>query len=326
MSRKTLARRLALAFVLFASVHGVAWAQATRTWVSGVGDDANPCSRTAPCKTFPGAISKTAAGGEISVLDPGGFGTVTITKSITINSVDSGEGGILASSTTGITINAGATGRVTLRGLVINGAGTGINGIRIISAAEVIVEDCRIEGFRGSSNSNGILLAPSAGTTRLTVRNSTINANGQAVAGNAGVALKPTGSATAIADLNNVHLANNTTGLYSDSSAGSIFATIRDSQIVGNTLQGVHAKAAASGTHRVLVNRNTIANNAFDSLTGAGVHAEGAAANIRIRDNGITANRIGVTLTTGGIIYSYGDNVISGNGTNGSFTSTQATQ
>jgi hypothetical protein len=62
-----------------------AQAQATRTWVSGVGDDANPCSRTAPCKTFAGAISKTAPGGEIDALDPGGFGALTITKSITID-------------------------------------------------------------------------------------------------------------------------------------------------------------------------------------------------------------------------------------------------
>src|SRR6266576_2121330 len=79
-------------------------AQATRTWVSGVGDDANPCSRTAPCKTFAGAISKTAAGGEISVLDPGGFGAVTITKSITIDGTGN-LGGILAAGTTGIRID-----------------------------------------------------------------------------------------------------------------------------------------------------------------------------------------------------------------------------
>src|SRR5882724_11080869 len=72
-------------------------AQATRTWVSGVGDDANPCSRTAPCKTFAGAISKTAGGGEINVLDPGGFGGVTITKSITISSTF--EAGVLVSGT-----------------------------------------------------------------------------------------------------------------------------------------------------------------------------------------------------------------------------------
>ena len=90
-----------LAFAFAVSAQG----QALRTWVSGVGDDANPCSRTAPCKTFAGAISKTAAAGEISVLDPGGFGAVTITKAITIN----GEGtlaGILNAGTNGIVINA----------------------------------------------------------------------------------------------------------------------------------------------------------------------------------------------------------------------------
>src|SRR5688500_2946121 len=72
-----------------------AQAQATRTWVSGVGDDANPCSRTAPCKTFAGAISKTAAAGEINCLDPGGFGGLTITKSIMIR-CDYTEGGVLS--------------------------------------------------------------------------------------------------------------------------------------------------------------------------------------------------------------------------------------
>src|SRR5665213_1673555 len=108
-----------------------AHAQASRTWVSGVGYDANPCSRTAPCKTFAGAISKTAAGGAISVLDPGGFGAVTITKAISIINDYCGEGEILASGTYGITVNAGATDTVILRGLVIDGAGqTGLTGIR----------------------------------------------------------------------------------------------------------------------------------------------------------------------------------------------------
>src|SRR5216684_8686022 len=77
--------RVLSAVILVLGVSVVANAQATRTWVSGVGDDANPCSRTAPCKTFAGAISKTAKGGEIDALDPGGFGAVTITKSITID-------------------------------------------------------------------------------------------------------------------------------------------------------------------------------------------------------------------------------------------------
>src|SRR5438094_10514769 len=92
---------IATFLLAFASI---AQAQATRTWVSGVGDDVNPCSRTAPCKTFAGAISKTADGGEIDALDPGGFGTVTITKSITI---DGGAtlASILASGVTGVNIN-----------------------------------------------------------------------------------------------------------------------------------------------------------------------------------------------------------------------------
>ena len=121
------------------SVHGVAHAQATRTWVSGVGDDANPCSRTAPCKTFAGAISKTAANGEISVLDPGGFGAVTITKSITIVGRNA-EAGILAAGTNGIVISAAATDRVVLRGLTIVGAGTGLSGIKFNSGASLIVD------------------------------------------------------------------------------------------------------------------------------------------------------------------------------------------
>src|SRR5215218_363048 len=93
-----------------------AHAQATRTWVSGVGDDANPCSRTAPCKTFAGAISKTAASGEINVLDPGGFGGVTITKAITIQAIGV-SAGVLVSGTNGIIINAGPSDVVSLRGL-----------------------------------------------------------------------------------------------------------------------------------------------------------------------------------------------------------------
>src|SRR3569832_865856 len=84
-------------------------AQATRTWVSGVGNDADPCSRTAPCKTFAGAISKTAAGGEIDALDPGGFGAVTITKAITVEGGGGGVAGLLASAGNGITVNAGRT-------------------------------------------------------------------------------------------------------------------------------------------------------------------------------------------------------------------------
>ncbi len=133
--------------VLFLFASETLFAQATRTWVSGLGDDVNPASRTAPCKTFAGAISKTIVGGEINVLDPAGYGAVTITKSITIDG-GSNFASILASATTGIIINAPG-GIVTIRHLSINGTGTtlGVSGIKIISAKKVIVEDCVIANF-----------------------------------------------------------------------------------------------------------------------------------------------------------------------------------
>src|SRR2546426_12651507 len=144
--RRRLAK-LAPALALIAlALPASASAQASRTWVSGVGDDANPCSRTAPCKTFAGAISKTAALGEINCLDPGGFGGVTITKSITIKCHYT-EGGVLVSGTNAIVVNAAATDKVTLRGLDINGFGTGLNGIRILQAKSVRVLDSEIYGF-----------------------------------------------------------------------------------------------------------------------------------------------------------------------------------
>jgi hypothetical protein len=140
------------ACVLFSA--SVASAQATRTWVSGVGDDANPCSRTAPCKTFAGAISKTATGGEISVLDPGGYGGVTITKAITISGVGE-NASILGAGTNGININTPVGVVVTLKDLIINGAGTGFIGIRVISGTNVIIDNVHILGFESGIETNG---------------------------------------------------------------------------------------------------------------------------------------------------------------------------
>src|SRR5688572_14261639 len=126
-------------------------AQATRTWVSGVGDDANPCSRTAPCKTFAGAISKTAEGGEINALDPGGYGAVTITKSITIDGGSGQIASIMASGSNGIIVSAGVNDNVVIRNLTINGANRttlgGSNGIRFLSGQSLRIENCNINGF-----------------------------------------------------------------------------------------------------------------------------------------------------------------------------------
>jgi hypothetical protein len=150
-----------------------AHAQATRTWVSGVGDDANPCSRTAPCKTFAGAISKTAAQGEINVIDPGGFGAVTITKSITISAIGV-EGGVLVSGTPGITVAAGPSDVVMLEGLDIEGLGTGTNGINVVSGLLVYVKNTKIHHF----TQNGINMASSTSGAQLYVKDSFIFQDG----------------------------------------------------------------------------------------------------------------------------------------------------
>jgi hypothetical protein len=162
-------------FIAFVFVTDHSLAQATRTWISGVGDDANPCSRTAPCKTFAGAISKTAAGGEINILDPGGFGSITITKSITL------DGGgtftsILSSGTNGIVINSPDV-VVTLRHLSINGSGTGITGIKILASQKVQIEDCYLANF----TQKGIEVVTTT-TCAVIVNNTTIHNADEAIA------------------------------------------------------------------------------------------------------------------------------------------------
>jgi len=151
-----------------------AYAQATRTWVSGVGDDANPCSRTAPCKTFAGAISKTAPGGEINCLDPGGFGGVTITKAISIICGESGEAGVLVSGTPGITVAAGPADRVILEGLDIYGLGTGTNGVNFVSGVELYINKCKISYFA----TTGINVASNTAGARVVINRSEILSNG----------------------------------------------------------------------------------------------------------------------------------------------------
>lgn len=173
----TLLGSVSVTVVLAVSVVGtpVAVAQATRTWVSGVGDDANPCSRTAPCKTFPGAISKTAAGGEINVLDPGGFGGVTITKSITISSVGF-EAGVLVTGTNAIVVNVASTDNVVLVGLDIEGVGSGTNGVQIVGTGSVVIRNSTIHHFTG----NGVNLVGTAGA-KVLIQNSVISNNGGGV-------------------------------------------------------------------------------------------------------------------------------------------------
>src|SRR6478752_9668306 len=174
MNHRLVLSSIAMVAALFAATVP-ANAQATRTWVSGVGDDANPCSRTAPCKTFAGAISKTAAGGEIDALDPAGYGAVTITKAITIDGGGGQVASVLVAGTNGIVVQAGPSDVVILRNLRINGIGTGINGIRWLSGKALTVENCDIFGF----TTNGIDIAKADGGKAF-VHNTVVQNVGQA--------------------------------------------------------------------------------------------------------------------------------------------------
>lgn len=301
MSKFTI-KVLALAIFMFASV-SIAQAQASRTWVSGVGDDANPCSRTAPCKTWAGAISKTAACGEIDALDPGGFGAVTITKSITLDGTGQ-MASILASLVNGITINAGVNDVVTIRGISINGFCNGINGINILSAKTVNVEDCVIFRF---NTGNGITANDSNGLN-LNVKN------------------------TVIRD-------NTLDGINTTSSAGFINVTLNKVQLTGNA-NGLHARSGTKASARECVFSNNTTNGIFvdaaqaqfafvsawecmiSSNGGNGVRA-GNAGNLggsgaELSQNQINRNTAnGVLVSTGGAVNTFTNNGIFGNGTDG---------
>jgi len=204
----------AIALCLYAAP---ASAQATRTWVANAGNDANPCSSTAPCKTFAGAISKTAANGEINCLDAGAFGAVTIAKSITI-SCENGTAGVLATlGVSGIVINGVTSDNITLKGLDIEGAGTGVNGIRVIGGGVVSIQNVNIRNFRGAAG-NGILFAPTA-VAELYVKDTQISNSG-ASAGTAGIQIAPGAGGTTSAVIENVTLSNNLNGMVTTATNG----------------------------------------------------------------------------------------------------------
>jgi hypothetical protein len=256
-------------------------AQATRTWVSGVGDDVNPCSRTAPCKTFAGAISKTAANGEINCLDPGSYGAVTITKAISIvcQYTEAGALGTLGSN--GMLVNAPADAAVYLSGLDLQGANTGLNGIRFIAGKSLTVTNSLIRNF-GGANGQGILFQP-GGTSSLVITNTTIASNGNAATGG-GVLIAPTGAGVATATLRNVDVVHNANG-------------------------GV----IVNGASTVMIMNSLVAYNA-----GFGIRTATGSPTVRVGATTITGNGTGVS-DSAGTIESYGTNQLNGNAGDGAF-------
>lgn len=273
-----------------------AHAQATRTWVSGVGDDANPCSRTAPCKTFAGAISKTAPGGEINVLDPGGFGAVTITKSITISS-EGFEAGVLVSGTNGIVISAASTDVIVLRGLDIEGLGTGLDGIKFLTGGALFVEKCTINHFTG----NGINFSPGSGSgnpAQLFVTDTIVRNNGSGTAG--GILMAPS-TVTAKGSLSNVRLERNIN--FGLKAQANTTVEVSDS-VAANSTNGFWASGASVNVNLTRVDAS---NNTTGVLTDTGGIARIAGSTISGNGTGVQNNAVAASLK---------NNMIDGNATN----------
>jgi hypothetical protein len=321
--------RVLLAGIVLMAASATASAQATRTWVSGVGDDANPCSRTAPCKTFAGAISKTAAGGEINTLDPGGFGAVTITKSITLQSDKSKDGGIVVAGQSAIIVNAGANDVVIINGLSLNGLGyaaqASINGIRFLSGAALIVQDCRIRGFAADTTGAGILMAPSSGNTRLFVHDTTFEGNGSANGGGA-VVIQPTGTATVTAQIVDSQLSlNKGYGVYVGDRGA---ATIRNSNIMGSYLSGVAAVAANGIDYADIVLFGSILTNDGWGVPAShsAVFASGTNGYVHLTDTLVSGNQTALRRPNNGKIFTFGDNRFTTNSVIGSTNGTEPKQ
>jgi hypothetical protein len=256
-----------------------AHAQASRTWVSGLGDDANACSLSAPCKTFAGAISKTAAGGEIDCFDRGGFGAVTITKAITIDC--SGTfGSALAAGLSGVIIvNAGAGDKVLLRGISINGLGTSLTGIRFLIGAQLSVENCLISGFTGSGIDINV-----TSNAEVFITNTYIT--------KASTGIRAVTSASLSVAVNNVTVAGPTTHGFEAASMG-VAGTIANTVIARAGGSGVIASAEGA---EINVDSSTLASNltAFNASVGK--------TTIRVSNNNIYNNGTNFNIAEGATI------------------------
>jgi hypothetical protein len=272
-------------------------AQASRTWVSGVGDDANPCSRTAPCKTFAGAISKTANFGEIDALDPGGFGALTITKSITIDGGGGQVASVLTSGTNGFNISAANTDTITLNNLRfqgLRGSGSpGLDAIKINSALAVHVMNCIIENW----GSNGIEDVRTAASF-LEINNTSFTN-----CGINGINVNPGGGGVV-----NVHIANSrmqgngSSGLFA---GNSVVAVVFNSVVTQNIAAGIFAQAGGGNTS-VSVDHCVVSSNVN------GFQANSANSHILVSNTTAVGNLTLAVLAGGGTVSSYGNNQTGG--------------
>jgi hypothetical protein len=281
----------------------VMYGQASRTWVSGVGDDANPCSRTAPCKTFAGAISKTAAGGEIDALDPAGYGAVTITKAITIDGGGGQVASVLVAGTNGIVVQAGPSDVVILRNLRINGIGTGINGIRFLSGKDLNVESCYIFGF----TTNGVDIALNQATAVSAHILNTVIKNNGGVGVRAANAVAP--AVAVVVDSSSAIL--NNIGV---EAAQHAHVTVSRSLVSKNTNDGLKSDDAATSDAQL-----TVSFTDSDLNKNGVTAAPGGTANVAFSNIGLNTT-CGFNNAGGTSFFTFGNNRLTGTGFCGTIT------
>jgi hypothetical protein len=301
---------IAFAVTLIVVSHAPAHAQAIRTWVASNGNDAAACSRAAPCRTFAGAIGKTAAGGAITCVDAAEYGAVTIAKSVSI--VCEHTLAAVTSTTTAITVTTAATDTVTLSGLDIEGAGTGIAGISFTGGGALHLHKVQVRGFRGTGKAFGINFAPSA-AAKLFVSDSVVADNGAGFDG-AGILVAP-GATGAIAWVTNTTVENNLLGIRTIGTPTTTNVTISDSSVVGNST-GV----ANSGS--VLMLHNVVATN----NSTAGVLSNKAGTTTLFGDSVVAGNATGKSTVTSGVTNPYTNNQIRGNTTDGTPLPTESAE
>ncbi len=283
-------------------------ALATQTWVSGHGTDSGACTLAAPCRTFVFALSQTAAGGEIDVLDPADYGPMLITNAINIVNDGVGTASVMTavSDGNGITINAGPNDSVHLRGLTIEGLGSANNGILFTAGGNLAIENCVIRGFTFA----GIKIAHSTSTpSSFSVSNTIASKTAR------GIVFVPIGSAVVTGVLSKVTTNNNFNGILVDGqfttgAGASLNVTIVNSEASGNVNYGVRAVSASGHAPTAVMLRNSVASN-----NGFGLVVNNNAI-LRVGHSVVTGNSGGVAVGTGGILKSYSDNYIDGNTNN----------
>ena len=297
----------ALAIGLALSGGGPASAQSTRTFVSGVGNDANTCSRVSPCRTFAGAITKTAAAGEINCLDTGSYGPVTITKSLSIV-CDKVTASVLGSGVDGITVSAAATDEVFISGLDIHGTGSSA-GINVTQVGELRVARTAIRGF-----TNGIVFAPT-NVGSLFVGDSDFSGNGSVFFGN-GISVGPPAGGGANVHIERTRLKHNANGLrvIGSASTAGINVSMRDSVVAGSFTAGVEAGSSAGKSPvTVSITGTMISGNATGIKADSPASTGLGSAIVRVGSSTITAGGTGINRLNLAQVLSHGNNKLIGN-------------